>query len=70
VCNNSQEGKNAEDLHIILPYSTIKPLIVAASLVFMFCGLITSKALLFVGAAMMVVTLYSWLLSPLEPEHH
>ena len=67
---NSQEGKTAADLHIILPYSTIKPMIVAGSMVIMFLGLITTKALIFIGAAMLVVSLYSWLLSPLEPEHH
>jgi cytochrome c oxidase subunit 1 len=67
---NSQEGKTADDLGIILPYPTIKPMIVAASMVIMFCGLLTSKAVLFAGAAAMVVTLYSWLLAPLEPEHH
>jgi cytochrome c oxidase subunit 1 len=67
---NSQEGKSAADLHIVLPYSTIKPMIVAGSMVIMFCGLITTKALIFIGAAVMVFTLYSWLLSPLEPEHH
>ena len=52
---NSQEGKTAEELHIVLPYPTIKPMIVAGSMVLMFCGLITSKAVLFVGAALMVV---------------
>ena len=31
---------------------------------------ITTKALIFVGAGVLVFTLYSWLLSPLEPEHH
>ena len=67
---NSQEGKTADELHIVLPYSTIKPLLVAGSMVIMFCGLITSKALLFIGAGSMVLSLYSWLLSPLEPEHH
>ncbi|MBA3340738.1 MAG: cytochrome c oxidase subunit I [Gemmatimonadaceae bacterium] len=67
---NLQEGKTAEQLHIVLPYSTIKPLIVAGAMVIMFCGLITTKALIFVGAAVLVGSLYSWLLSPLEPEHH
>ena len=67
---NAQEGKTAEELGIVLPYNTIKPMIVAGSMVFMFCGLITSMALTFIGAAVMVVALYSWLLSPLEPEHH
>jgi hypothetical protein len=36
----------------------------------MFLGLITSRALVFIGAAVMVVALYSWLTAPLEPEHH
>ena len=67
---NSQEGKSAEEMGIILPYPTIKPLIVAAGLMIMFCGLMTTKALIFIGAAILVVGLYSWLLSPLEPEHH
>jgi cytochrome c oxidase subunit 1 len=67
---NSQEGKTAEELHIVLPYSTIKPMVVAGSMVLMFLGLITTKALIFIGAALMVASLYSWLLSPLEPEHH
>ncbi|MDP9176870.1 MAG: cytochrome c oxidase subunit I [Gemmatimonadota bacterium] len=67
---NSQEGKSADEMGIILPYPTIKPLIVAAGLVVMFCGLMTTKALIFIGAAILVVGLYTWLLSPLEPEHH
>ena len=67
---NSQEGKTAEELHIPIPYSTIKPLIVAGAMVIIFCGLITVKPLIFIGAGLMVYTLYSWLLSPLEPEHH
>src|SRR5678809_1088603 len=67
---NSQEGKTAEELGIVLPYPTVKPMIVALSMVVMFCGLLTSKAVLFIGAASMVFTLYSWLTAPLEPEHH
>ena len=67
---NALEGKTAADLGIVLPYSTVKPLIVALAMVIMFCGLITTLALTFIGAAVMVVALYSWLLSPLEPEHH
>jgi len=30
----------------------------------------TTRALIAVGAALMIFSLYSWLLSPLEPEHH
>jgi heme/copper-type cytochrome/quinol oxidase subunit 1 len=67
---NSQEGKSAEELGIILPYSTIKPLIVAFGMIVMFSGLITTHVLIFVGAAILVGALYSWLCSPLEPEHH
>ena len=60
----------AADLGIVIPYNTIKPLIVAFGLIVMFSGLITTHALIFVGAAILVVSLYTWLLSPLEPEHH
>jgi cytochrome c oxidase subunit 1 len=67
---NAQEGKSPADFGIIMPYNTIKPLFVAAGLVIMFCGLISTRALIAVGAAIMVFSLYSWLLSPLEPEHH
>jgi heme/copper-type cytochrome/quinol oxidase subunit 1 len=67
---NSQAGKTADDLGIVMPYSTIKPLLVALGLVVMFCGLIFARALIAVGAATMIFSLYSWLLSPLEPEHH
>jgi cytochrome c oxidase subunit 1 len=67
---NAQEGKTPAELGIIIPYSTIKPLLVALGLVVMFCGLISSKAFIAIGALTMVISLYSWLLSPLEPEHH
>jgi len=67
---NSQEGKTAADLGITMPYNTIKPLIVALGLVIMFCGLLTTRGLIFIGAGIMIVSLYTWLLSPLEPEHH
>jgi hypothetical protein len=53
-----------------MPYNTIKPLFVALGLVIMFCGLIWARALIGIGAATLVLSLYSWLLSPLEPEHH
>jgi hypothetical protein len=67
---NGQEGKTADELGIIIPYSTIKPLFVALGLVVMFCGLIWTPALIAVGAGTLILTLYSWLFSPLEPEHH
>jgi len=67
---NGQEGKSAEELGIAIPYSTIKPLIVAFGLITMFTGLITTRVLIFVGAAILVGGLYAWLCAPLEPEHH
>jgi len=67
---NAQEGKTPDDLHIVMPYPTIKPLFVALGMIIMFCGLIWSHAFIAIGAAMLIFTLYSWLLSPLEPEHH
>src|SRR5687768_3692523 len=67
---NRLEGKTAADLGIIIPYNTIKPLIVAFGMVLMFGGLMTTHLLIYVGAAIMVGALYAWLLSPLEPEHH
>jgi hypothetical protein len=38
--------------------------------VVMFCGLMWYHPLIYIGAAAMVGSLYWWLLSPLEPEHH
>jgi cytochrome c oxidase subunit I len=67
---NQQSGKTAEQLGIVLPYDTIKPLLVALSMVIMFCGLLISYKVLIGGAAAMVFFLYAWLTSPLEPEHH
>jgi cytochrome c oxidase subunit 1 len=67
---NAQEGKGAEEMGIVMPYPSIKPLIAAAGLTIMFCGLITTRAVIFIGAAILVGALYAWLLSPLEPEHH
>ncbi|MFN2603492.1 MAG: cytochrome c oxidase subunit I [Gemmatimonadaceae bacterium] len=67
---NAQEGKSAEELGIPIPYSTIKPLLVAFGLITMFTGLITTRVLIFAGAAILVGSLYAWLCAPLEPEHH
>src|SRR5688500_12693857 len=78
---NLTEGKSPEQMGIIMPYNTIKPLFVALGMVIMFVGLIASRDpatggskpvlwVIFAGAAVMVGALYSWLLSPLEPEHH
>jgi cytochrome c oxidase subunit 1 len=67
---NAQEGKTAAELGIVMPYNTIKPLFVALGLIIMFCGLMTTPLLIALGAGLMIFSLYSWLLSPLEPEHH
>ena len=67
---NVQEGKTAAELGIVMPYNTIKPMLVAFGLVLMFCGLLTSKVIIFLGAGIMIVSLFTWLLAPLEPEHH
>lgn len=67
---NQQSGKTAEQLGIVLPYSTIKPLLAALFMIVMFGGVIVGHWLLLTGATLMVLTLYSWLTSPLEPEHH
>lgn len=67
---NQQSGKSAEQLGIVLPYGTIKPLLAALFMICMFGGLIAGHWLIFVGAAAMVLALYGWLTSPLEPEHH
>jgi len=67
---NQQTGKTAHDLGIVLPYNTAKPMLVALFMIVMFLGLLTNKIVLVAGAAAMAVTLYAWLTSPLEPEHH
>jgi heme/copper-type cytochrome/quinol oxidase subunit 1 len=67
---NQQSGKTAEQLGIVLPYNTVKPLLVALFMVLMFCGLLVGHRLLIACAFLMTITLYAWLTSPLEPEHH
>ena len=67
---NQQSGKTAEQLGIVLPYSTIKPLLAAAFMIIMFGGLLVGHWLILAGAAAMVLALYGWLTSPLEPGHH
>jgi len=64
--------RSAHDLGIVLPTPTIKPLIATLGLGVTFTGVIWHKnlPLMFLGAAIFVGTLYNWLLTPLEPEHH
>jgi membrane-bound ClpP family serine protease len=67
------ETFTAKQLGIPMPFPTVKPLVVALSMVIMFCGLLfmrtnftLSLAIIIGGAAAMVAGLYSWLTSPLE----
>jgi hypothetical protein len=70
--------KTAEELGIPIPYPTIKPLFVALFMTLMFASLLlihkdkTQLAVvsIIVFAAAMTASLYLWLTSPLEPEHH
>jgi cytochrome c oxidase subunit 1 len=63
---------SAKELGIMMPTPTIKPLLAAFALGFVFVGLIWHKnfPLMFAAAAVFVLSLYNWLLTPLEPEHH
>jgi hypothetical protein len=76
--NPSDSRMNAENVHptahqlgIVMPTPTMKPLVAALGLTITFVGLIWNKHLpvMFLGAAIFVVALYSWLLTPLEEEH-
>jgi cytochrome c oxidase subunit 1 len=63
---------SAKQLGILMPTPTTKPLIAAFALGSVFIGLIMHKNLpiMLIAAAIFVVALYNWLLTPLEPEHH
>jgi heme/copper-type cytochrome/quinol oxidase subunit 1 len=73
-----KERRTAKELGIPMPNPTIKPMLVAASIIVMFSGLIfiheQNKAmaftLMFGGAAGLVGFLYAWLTTPLEDAHH
>lgn len=67
---NQQTGKTATQLGIILPYNTVKPMLVALSMCIMFGGLMINHWWMAGGAIAMAVFFYAWLSSPLEPEHH
>jgi cytochrome c oxidase subunit 1 len=61
----------AAQLGIHMPSPTIKPFTAALGLAVMFTGLIHHKSLpiMFLGVAIFLISLYSWLLTPVEPEH-
>ena len=69
--------KTAKELGIPMPNPTIKPLFVALFMVFMFASLLLmhkDKPVLAVAgvitfATLMTLSLYSWLLTPLEDAH-
>ena len=67
---NQQTGKTAQQLGIVLPYNTIKPLLVALSMTLMMAGLLVNYWFIAAAAASTAIFLYAWLASPLEPEHH
>ena len=66
----------AKELGIPMPNPSIMPLVCAAGVVFMFCGLLflekatmTGVAIMATGALWWVVSLYHWLTTPLEDAH-
>ncbi|MDB4917658.1 MAG: cytochrome c oxidase, subunit, partial [Gemmatimonadetes bacterium] len=70
-------GLTAKQLGIPMPNPTIKPLICAAGMIIMFTGLLfihedkmsLAISVILGGAGLMVVSLYAWLLTPLEDAH-
>src|SRR4051812_34938502 len=70
-------GKSAKDLGIPMPNQTIKPLICAAGMTVMFTGLLfihkdkmsLAMATILTGALIMTLSLYAWVLTPLEDPH-
>ena len=70
-------GKTAKDLGIPMPNPTIKPLICAAGMTVMFAGLLfihkdkmsLAIATILTGALIMTLSLYAWVLTPLEDHH-
>jgi cytochrome c oxidase subunit 1 len=61
----------AEELGIPMPTPTIKPLIASLGFAVAGTGLIWHKNLpiMLLGAVIFVISLYAWVLTPLEPEH-
>jgi cytochrome c oxidase subunit 1 len=70
-------GKSAKDLGIPMPNQTIKPLICAGAMTIMFTGLLfihkdnmpLALAIIIGGAIAMTMSLYAWVLTPLEDHH-
>jgi hypothetical protein len=70
-------GKSAKELGIPMPNPTIKPLICALGMTIMFVGLMfihvdrmpLALATMIGGALLMTLSLYAWVLTPLEDAH-
>ena len=70
-------GKSASELGIPMPNPTIKPLLCAAGMTIMFSGLLfihkdkmpLAIATILTGALFMTLSLYAWVLTPLEDAH-
>ncbi|MFI5256628.1 MAG: cytochrome c oxidase subunit I [Gemmatimonadales bacterium] len=70
-------GKTAAELGIHMPNPTIKPLLTAFFLTWMFTGLLfihkdrfsLALAIIISGAILMTASLYAWVLTPLEDAH-
>jgi len=68
------ERRTAKELGIPIPFSTVKPFLVAVGIIVLFSGLIVmhagkfplALAMMLGGGAFMVASLYAWLTSPLE----
>jgi len=63
--------QSAEQLGIPMPTPTIKPLVATIGLSLAFVGLIWHRQIpiILLGGAIFVISLYAWVLTPLEPEH-
>jgi cytochrome c oxidase subunit 1 len=71
------QTRTARELGIPMPYPTLKPFIAAVAMSVMICGFMVYKnvshtagwAVLITAGIAFAASMYSWLLSPLEPEH-
>lgn len=66
---NQQAGKTSTQLGIILPFNSVKPMLMALAMSIMVAGLMINKWWLIWGAIATAVMFYLWISSPLEPEH-
>ena len=66
-----KDRRTAAELGIPMPTPTIKPLVATLGLSLAFVGLIWHRQIpiILLGGAIFVISLYAWVLTPLEPEH-